>query len=434
MTKAIFQIIPVLFLGLFLISCAPPAGDAPSTYPLIAYYPLDGDTKDYSSNQWDGSMAGSGPGTVSAASDRLGATNKAYSFDVANDAYIDVPRQKMISGAAISVSFWVKVTITANYWNYFIAGNDFGVYYDNSTTPPTIKFSISLDTIGTNSASTQVSTDAWTHIVGTYDGSDIKIYKNSMLQATRHWTGYPMADPARDLTIGEYPPFGALTSTVDEVRIYDKVLSDAEIQALYWVNNFGTKFNEPFDSYNSSNWNEFAGGPWNTASLSGNTVIQNQSTNNGILLYNNYTGKTGTDYTVSARVKPGTTNPNVCIMGRVTTGPLYCYSLSLQKGSTNGVLLLYKYVAGSGNSPDPTGTDLGVPIDTSKYYTLTLRMSGAVISGTVSDGTNSAALEYTDNSNFNGYGAITSGQIGLLDYSASNTNPNSFDDVKITEP
>lgn len=72
----------------------------------------------------------------------------------------------------------------------------------------------------------------WTHVVVTWDGAMLRMYLDGELQAERPRTGFPNPNPY-PVIIGnfEYPTchgcnFGGI---IDEVRIYDRALSQAEI-------------------------------------------------------------------------------------------------------------------------------------------------------------------------------------------------------------
>lgn len=78
----------------------------------------------------------------------------------------------------------------------------------------------------------------WTHVVGTFDGSSIKIYQNGSLLGTSNSVGngtlgYPSSF---DTKIGQ---LGCCTNThnmngkIDEVRVYNRTLTAAEVKRLY---------------------------------------------------------------------------------------------------------------------------------------------------------------------------------------------------------
>lgn len=79
---------------------------------------------------------------------------------------------------------------------------------------------------------TALPADAWTHIAGVYDGSSVRVYVNGRLDGSRRVSRVP-ADGASPLTIGCAPPEGnRFEGAIDDVRIYSRALSDAEISEL----------------------------------------------------------------------------------------------------------------------------------------------------------------------------------------------------------
>jgi hypothetical protein len=81
-----------------------------------------------------------------------------------------------------------------------------------------------------------VTPDVWHHIVGTYDGSLVRVYVDGVLAGAGpapvtgalHSNGQPFS-LARKLAQNQQAYRGAL----DDVRVYDVALSDAEVLALF---------------------------------------------------------------------------------------------------------------------------------------------------------------------------------------------------------
>jgi MSHA biogenesis protein MshQ len=78
----------------------------------------------------------------------------------------------------------------------------------------------------------------WYHVVGVYDDKDVRIYLNGELRGRRTFdldTG--STTPDKNLMIGARSYESTIKSffggKIDEVRIYDGALSDAEIWSLY---------------------------------------------------------------------------------------------------------------------------------------------------------------------------------------------------------
>src|SRR5215831_13149284 len=64
---------------------------------------------------------------------------------------------------------------------------------------------------------TGVTLNVWNHVVGTYDGSNLKLYVNGVLQATTAWAG-PLGYQSQPFAVGRQHSGNSLSGTlVDEV-------------------------------------------------------------------------------------------------------------------------------------------------------------------------------------------------------------------------
>jgi uncharacterized protein (DUF2141 family) len=73
--------------------------------------------------------------------------------------------------------------------------------------------------------------NTWTHVAATYDGAMLRFYTNGILVATRSVTGSYEVN-ASVLWIGGNAVYGEhFQGKLDELRVYDKTLTQAEIQA-----------------------------------------------------------------------------------------------------------------------------------------------------------------------------------------------------------
>jgi fibronectin type 3 domain-containing protein len=129
---------------------------------------------------------------------------------------------------SITVAFWVWPRANYSATTFFMMCNDFGVCQNNNN-----RISFVISTPSTNNAYTTVTVNAWTHIVGTYDGATIRIYKNGALAQSVAWPGsVATPSPARLLEVGGWTA-GQWNGIVDDLRIYRRVLTDTEISYLY---------------------------------------------------------------------------------------------------------------------------------------------------------------------------------------------------------
>lgn len=74
-----------------------------------------------------------------------------------------------------------------------------------------------------------MSTNAWSHLALTYDGTNMRLYVNGALVATRAQTG-PIATSNAPLRIGGNAVWGEwFAGQIDEARVYNRALSAAEV-------------------------------------------------------------------------------------------------------------------------------------------------------------------------------------------------------------
>jgi chitodextrinase len=97
-------------------------------------------------------------------------------------------------------------------------------------------------TIGSNTplvrGSTTLPVNAWTHLAVTYDGSILRLYVNGTQVRTHAATG-AIQTTTNPLWIGGNQPYGEyFNGLIDEVRVYDRALTQADIQ---------TDMNTPID-------------------------------------------------------------------------------------------------------------------------------------------------------------------------------------------
>jgi hypothetical protein len=81
------------------------------------------------------------------------------------------------------------------------------------------------------SAGSHLPTNTWTHLAATYDGSTQKLYVNGELVGSRPQTGTIAVSDGK-LRIGGNSVWGEyFTGQIDEVRIYNRALTQAEVLA-----------------------------------------------------------------------------------------------------------------------------------------------------------------------------------------------------------
>ena len=139
------------------------------------------------------------------------------------------------------MSLWVHAG-SVSALHYFLEAAGFGVFQDGD------HVGLAISVPATNNASGPLQTGTWVHFVGTYDGNTIAAYIDGMFAESLAWPG-PMAGSGCCLTfggfVGEY-----WAGMLDDVRIFDVVLSQGEITALY---------NEQPSPVGAGTWGEIKG-------------------------------------------------------------------------------------------------------------------------------------------------------------------------------
>jgi Concanavalin A-like lectin/glucanases superfamily len=178
---------------------------------------------DATGNGNNGTLQG---GTSWTTSGRYG---NAISFNGTN-AYVNVPNSSSVQlTTAMTLEAWVNPSERKGVWRDVIyKGND--NYYleaDSTNGKPATGGTFGPPLFGTGA----LTTNAWTHLAGTYDGTTLRLYVNGTQVSNRAQTG-PIAISTNALQIGGDSIYGQyFPGKIDEIRIYNRALSATEIQS-----------------------------------------------------------------------------------------------------------------------------------------------------------------------------------------------------------
>ena len=160
--------------------------------------------------------------------------------------YLSMPDQQDINPAIFSVSFWMKQdpaypgnsSVISHVNSEKTAGWYFTSYVKNSESY--IQFSVTNSEGKIFSASSQIDPDVFENVVGTFDGKVVKIYLNGFLADTTGFVGKYNTDPITPLNVGlnSYDYGRPWNGVIDEVRLYNRVISGNEVQKLTDYNNY----------------------------------------------------------------------------------------------------------------------------------------------------------------------------------------------------
>jgi len=155
------------------------------------------------------------------------------------NARVEVPDNPSLNPTdEITLSAWVKweiVPSTGNGWATIINKNVDSQYrlqhkHDNTA----FEFAIRTPSGGkwVDSATIPII-NTWYHVVGTYDGSTLKIYVNGVLENSNSHSGV-INTSTTNLSIGSRSIGDRhFNGSIEKVSIYDKALSEQEVQKLY---------------------------------------------------------------------------------------------------------------------------------------------------------------------------------------------------------
>lgn len=178
------------------------------------------------------------------------ATNGCFAFNGVSD-YLEIPYSDSLNGAAFSVELWAKVTGGMGTYRSALTSRDdvHKGYIIYAGAGNTWEFWIGDDSPGPDWRAIygpQVIPDAWTHLVGVYDGAHQSFYVNGQLigrvanRFVRNSTN-PLRIGAGD-TESPTPSFH-FKGLMDEVAVYDKPLAVSEVMDHYQTGSSGvTKF------------------------------------------------------------------------------------------------------------------------------------------------------------------------------------------------
>lgn len=183
-------------------------------------------------------LSGNGnTGTVSGATwTSAGKYGGAYSFN-GSTSYINVPDSASLDlTTGMTLEAWVKTTAADGGWHNVMMKQQTGMlvyalYAETGTTGPGAEVYTSGGSDYAAYRSYTLDTAVWKHVVATYDGATVRLWVNGFENASIAGGG-AIATSSGVLRIGGNGVWGEYFSgTIDEVRIYNRALSQAEIQS-----------------------------------------------------------------------------------------------------------------------------------------------------------------------------------------------------------
>jgi chitodextrinase len=180
-------------------------------------------------------------GTITGASwTTQGRNGNALSFNGTNSVVRVASSASLNLGSAMTLSAWIRPTASQSGWRTIVQRQAEAYFLDASGDAPgrpTGGGTLGGGVHYTNGP-TANPVNAWTHVALTYDGSMLRLYVGGTQAATRAATG-AIQTSTNPLWIGGNSPYGEyFQGLIDEVRVYNRALTQAEIQ---------TDMNTPID-------------------------------------------------------------------------------------------------------------------------------------------------------------------------------------------
>ena len=204
----------------------PPPPPPPSNGNLLSSYSFNGGTaKDDSGNNRNGVLSG-----VQVISN--GKYGAALSFS-GNSSVSISGLSNMLQGSTVTFEAFVKISSCNNNWQTVMQKDNRFYLHACSSNQGKPAFGLCLNNCSDSDwrevyAQSALPIGTWTHLAGTYDGASLKIYINGVQSSSLSMTG-TLSLSSGPLTIGANALSENFFGSIDEVRVYDKVLSSSEI-------------------------------------------------------------------------------------------------------------------------------------------------------------------------------------------------------------
>lgn len=215
------------------------------TTGLVGYWTLD-ETSGTTATDSAGSNNGTMYQDLDASSDSVpGRIGTALNFAGTNQTRIDIPANPTIDNLGTRTAcMWFNVDNLTNADSdpYIdLATKGFSLRILNVATTPVIRFRVNTTNVYPFvTGSTVISTGQWYHVCGVYHGVGItpELYINGVSEnaSSTNGTGTDLDDSSEPLRIGAQQLntyYANLPGTIDDIRLYNRALSAADIAALY---------------------------------------------------------------------------------------------------------------------------------------------------------------------------------------------------------
>ena len=206
------------------------------TNGLVGYWPFNGNANDQSPNGNNGTVNG-----ASLTTDRFGFVNRAYNFNGISDNIKVLDNNTLDLTQTLTLSAWIQPNSSNNEQGIMGKGklvNSTGYALLHNVSNPK-KSGISTQNLPNFVSeafinSTQLNNNTWYQLVGTYNGSELKLYINGILVTTTTTSIQLMPNSLTDFFIGcELLNYRFFNGKIDDVGVWNRALTQQEISTMY---------------------------------------------------------------------------------------------------------------------------------------------------------------------------------------------------------
>ena len=225
----------VFTLSLAVVFSLSVLAQVPSIVPtqgLEAWWSFSGNANDLSGN--GNNFTNTGGASLTA--DRDGNANSAYNFNgVDQYLLVNSPSFSFAQTDSFTVSFWTQKT--SNQYGIAVmqssSASGYFIWLFQSSASGSINYGTNKQGSAWSWANSTYNVNQWEHFLGTYENGTMKVYKNGQFVTSATFGNTGSVQSALPLRVGRSHGGNYYAGKIDDLGIWSRALSQAEITDLY---------------------------------------------------------------------------------------------------------------------------------------------------------------------------------------------------------